>query len=183
MDIFDQILENLELERDLGTRMVEIDRALLVPPKPVVSEPVTPEPAAKVAVGEVSAGPSAAAPTAAAGECDILFVTGRPLSAAGLDAMKKTVAAMRKIRADLDVCINEDRRAKVVVLLGSDALRKRMPSMRPVRGKWIELDGRPAVTTFSPDYIFSRFQDGSQSMVMAKKEMWDDIKSAISRLP
>ena len=49
MDIFDQILENLELERELGTRTVEIDRALLVPPTVEKAPKSEPEPARKPA--------------------------------------------------------------------------------------------------------------------------------------
>jgi hypothetical protein len=36
--------------------------------------------------------------------------------------------------------------------------------------------------TFSPDYIFSHFQEGSSNMNKAKLEMWNDIKLAIARL-
>lgn len=186
MDIFDQILENLELERELGTRTVEMDRALLVPPKLAEKPGVRPSPAAANAVREdmrplrSSAPPRSPASTEKA--CDVAFFTGKPLSAAGLEAMNKVFAALRKIKADIEVCINEERRAKVIVLLGSDALAKRAPQIRPVRGKWIDFGGVPAVMTFSPDFIFTHFQDGSPRMNVAKREMWDDIKSALSRL-
>ena len=187
MDIYDQILENLELERDMGTRTVEIDRALLVPPKPA-HEHVTSE-ANGDSAKEVSSDPriggeksiiSANAPSAV---CDILFLSGRPLSAAGEEAILKTIAAMKKIKADISVLLNEDVRAKVIVLLGSDALKKLPPNAaRPVRGRWMTIDGVPTLPTFSPDYIFSHFQAGSPSSVAAKRDMWNDIKSALTRL-
>ena len=206
MDIFDQILENLELERELGTRTVEIDRALLVPPaveKPAekgaapetsappppasVSQPerkVSPAPQAQLAS---PAGPQAAEsvpadPKPPAPQCDIAFFTGRPLSPAGVEAMEKIFAAIRKIKADAVICMNEERKAKVCVLLGSDALKKRLPSARAVRGEWETLDGVPAMMTFSPDYIFTHFQECSPRMKDAKLVMWNDIKSAVARV-
>ena len=199
MDIFDQILENLELERDLGTRTVEIDRALLVSPPPERVMPVSPskpaptpvtvqEPPARVSplAPEVSAAATSAATPpradAAVPQCDVAFFTGRPLSPEGQVAMDKTFAAMRRLRPDITVCLTEERKAKVMVLLGSDALQKRLPTARPVRGAWVSVLGTPAIMTFSPDYIFSHFQEGSSNMNKAKLEMWNDIKLAIARL-
>ena len=189
MDIYDQILENLELERELGTRTVEIDRALLLPPKPQ-AETLTPQPEIRTSQPETrnqkpetTIPPPAvpAAPGASEG-CDIAFLTGRPLSPAGAEAMAKTFAAMKRIKPDLQVVLNENRKPRVIVLLGSDALKKLLPTARPVRGKWIQLNGVPAVMTFSPDYIFSHFQVGSPHERQAKVEMWEDIKSALTRL-
>lgn len=231
MDIYDQILENLELERELGTRTVEIDRALLVPPKPEQDQS-TPE-AANNSAKSVSSGPgidgdkrdisgdagargaipgvlgargdipggagargdagdeaSASAPSSVAETaaspsvaCDMLFLSGRPLSAAGQEAMRKTVTALKKIKPDVTVRLNENVPAKVMVLLGSDALKGRSAvSARPVRGRWMAVEGVPALPTFSPDYIFSHFQEGSPGMVAAKRDMWNDIKAALARL-
>ena len=208
MDIYDQILENLELERELGTRTVEIDRALLLPPKPesASAEPAadksaskpetpTPQPAAispqpavpspqPVVATPVASTPSAPSPAApnSSGGCDIAFLTGRPLSPAGAEAMAKTFAAMKRIKPDIQVALNESRKSRVIVLLGSDALKKLLPTARPVRGQWIQINGVPAMMTFSPDYIFSHFQAGSPHERQAKSEMWEDIKSAITRL-
>jgi hypothetical protein len=36
--------------------------------------------------------------------------------------------------------------------------------------------------TFSPDYIFTHFQEGSPRMKDAKQVMWNDIKSAVARV-
>ena len=208
MDIYDQILENLELERELGTRTVEIDRALLLPPKPesASAEPAadksaskpetpTPQPAAispqpavpspqPVVATPVASTPSVPSPAApnSSGGCDIAFLTGRPLSPAGAEAMAKTFAAMKRIKPDIQVALNESRKSRVIVLLGSDALKKLLPTVRPVRGQWIQINGVPAMMTFSPDYIFSHFQAGSPHERQAKSEMWEDIKSALARL-
>ena len=204
MDIFDQILENLELERELGTRTVEIDRALLAPP--TVEKAPEAEPAQKAAVPnspapvpqtgtrkvQVPQTPQApqsipqaadsapAAPKPSGPMCDIAFFTGRPLSPAGKEAMEKIFAAIRKIKADAVICLNEERKARVYVLLGSDALKKRYPAAKAVRGGWV--DGEPAIMTFSPDFIFSHFQEGSPRMKDAKMDMWNDIKSAVARI-
>ena len=189
MDIYDQILENLELERELGTRTVEIDRALLLPPQLATGEtPVVPgqSPAARAAQSatdgtSVVPVPPPAVPVSSE-SCDIAFLTGRPLSPAGAEAMAKTFAAMKRIKPDLQVVLNENRKSRVIVLLGSDALKKLLPTARPVRGQWIQLNGVPAVMTFSPDYIFSHFQAGSPHERQAKSEMCEDIKSAVARL-
>ena len=192
MDIYDQILENLELERELGTRTVEIDRALLLPPQPESasaeaiadkSETPAPQPETRNQKPETTT-PQSATPVApgSSESCDIAFLTGRPLSPAGAEAMAKTFAAMKRIKPDVQVVLNENRKSRVIVLLGSDALKKLLPTARPVRGKWIQLNGVPAVMTFSPDYIFSHFQVGSPHERQAKSEMWEDIKSAITRL-
>lgn len=220
MDIYDQILENLELERELGTRTVEIDRALLVPPeREVPPSPDIPAAQSDVATGNTATGtpqvsaqeepvqrrgfaaptsvtpPKAqsvpAAPSAAradsaapggAAECDIAFFTGRPLSDAGEEAMRRTFAAIGKIRPGVRLLMNERCKARVIVMLGSDAMRKRFPAARPVRGAWLTVGGIPAITTFSPDFIFTHFQPDSPHMNEAKREMWNDIKSAVARL-
>ena len=207
MDIYDQILECLELERELGTRTVEIDRALLVPPKKEVplqvaataeavgrtaSEPrqeaaarveTTPASVAAVEAKRVEKpSPQDAQGSVDNGGCDIAFFTGRTLSDRGDEAMRKTFAAMQKIRPGISVRLNEQCKAKVVILLGSDAMLKRMPTARPVRGAWVTLDGTPAIMTYSPDFIFSHFQEGSPNMNKAKHSMWNDIQSAIARL-
>ena len=204
MDIFDQILENLELERELGTRTVEIDRALLVPPtvekapkaepapKAAVPNSLAPVPQTetrKVQVPQTTQAPQSspqaadsapAAPKPSGPLCDIAFFTGRPLSPAGTEAMEKIFAAIRKIKSDVVICLNEERKAKVYVLLGSDTLKQRYPTAKAVRGGWV--DGAPAMMTFSPDFIFSHFQEGSPRMRDAKMDMWNDIKSAVARI-
>lgn len=204
MDIYDLILENLELERELGTRTVEIDRALLVPPKaeePIhASESVATTQKVKdearpgaVQVAEVPVKPAAGQADgveprpagkgeACADVCDIAFFTGRPLSERGMDAMRKTFAAMRKIRPEISIRLNERCRSKVIILLGSDALLKRQPTARPVRGAWIAIDGIPSIMTYSPDFIFGHFQENSPRMNKAKLDMWNDVKSAVARL-
>lgn len=198
MDIFDQILEYLELERDLGTRTVEIDRALLVLPssKPATPPPPKQKPApapptvsvppqnAPIAPPAPPSAPPAPAPSpeAVLPQCDIAFFSGKELSAAGMEMMAKISAAIGKIRSGVTVCLNEERKAKVCVLLGSDALLKRLPSSRPVRGGWVTIGDTPAIMTFSPDYILSHFREGSPNMDRAKREMWSDIKLAVARL-
>ena len=187
MDIYVQILENLELERDLGTRTVEIDRALLVPPKPVqkhITSEANDVPAKGVSSDSRTGGnKDVVLGDAPSTVCDILFLSGRPLSAAGQEAIQKTIVAMKKIKTTVSVRLNEDVRAKVIVLLGSDALKKLQPNAaRPVRGRWMTIEGVPTLPTFSPDYIFSHFQKGSPSSVAAKRDMWNDIKPALTRL-
>lgn len=200
MDIYDLILENLELERELGTRTVEIDRALLVPPKAEEPIPVAPKvevetkpktvQTADVAErsgsgqsdGDGGEEHSVGKGEACADVCDIAFFTGHPLSERGMEAMRKTFAAMRKIRPDIGIRLDERCKPKVIILLGADALLKRQPTARPVRGAWIAIDGIPSIMTYSPDFIFSHFQENSPYMNKAKLDMWNDVKSAVARL-
>ncbi|MBO5940346.1 MAG: hypothetical protein J6R18_04015 [Kiritimatiellae bacterium] len=167
MDIFDQILENLNLERDLGTRTVEIDRALLLPIKVEKREPVAESKVAKTHNDATS---------------DIVFYTGRELSQAGKDAMEKIFAAIAKMKPGVKIALNEQCDAKVCVLLGADAHKKHNPTERPMRGNWCTVRGIPAITTFSPDYIFSHFEAGSPYEKNAKLEMWNEIKSAVAKI-
>ena len=180
MDIFDQILENLELERELGTRTVEIDRALLVPPKPI---PVQPAPAA----AEPSAPPPPRASAAPAAALDMAFVSGGRLSPAGMEMMEKIIAAVKKLRSGVAVGIVDAAGgvagAKVALLLGSEASRTfNSGTSRIVRGRWITVDDVPALPTFSPDYILSHFDAGSAGMNAAKRELWGAVKLALARL-
>ena len=184
MDIYDQILENLELERELGTRAVEIDRALLVPPAPE-APPIPPKPQAAEPTPAPKPERTSAPVASAAGEpCDILFLSGRQLSAAGVEAIRKTIEAMKKVRPGVVACLNENRSAKILILLGADALKGRSAgASRLVRGRWMVVDGIPAMPTFSPDYIFSHFTEGTPGMLAAKRNMWEDVKAAMARIP
>lgn len=200
MDIFDQILENLELERDLGTRSFEMDRALLnieplkdaetqppapspQPPMASTQSPRDSQPATPTPQSSVSYHPSSdSQPSPPNPSCDILFLTGRPLSEAGMDAMNKTFAFMRKTKPDISIAIDEKRSAKAIVLLGSSAAAKHMPGGRAARGTWTAIGGVPAIMTFSPDFIFNSFRPGSPGMLKAKKDMWNDIQSAMGRV-
>ena len=99
-----------------------------------------------------------------------------------MDAMNKTFAFMRKTKPDISIALDENRSAKAIVLLGSSAAAKHMPGGRAARGTWTAIDGVPAIMTFSPDFIFSSFRPGSPGMLKAKKDMWNDIQSAMGRV-
>ena len=113
---------------------------------------------------------------------DIAFLTGAPLSSAGMEAMRKTVAYVEKLRPGVRVGVNEGRQARVIVLLGADAMRAHAPNVRQPRGRWFRLGDVPAVLTFSPDEILTRFASGSAGMNAAKRDLGDAIKSALGRL-
>lgn len=195
MDLFDQIIEALELERELGTRTVEIDRALLVapsrenPPAAIKERAVAAEKPAPAAALTPPATPAKAAPAPESGNAvraamgdvrDFAFFTGKPLTPAGEKLFGKMVAAMGYT---LDrVRVNEDAPAKIIVLMGSDALRAHAPQAKKMRGQWFDIGGVPAVTTFSPDYILSHFIPDSPEMKTAKGETWSILKSALARL-
>ena len=187
MDIFDQILDSLELERELGVRAVEIDRALLVPPATTPPAPSHADVAAAPAPSHAEAPSRVSGPkvreraTVETEACDILFLTGRPLSAAGMDIFAKMSAALVKMKPDLKVVLNGSGAAKTIVFLGSAALREKLPSVRPVRGSWMDVGGVPAVVTYSPDYILTHFQPDSPNMKKAKQELWNTVKSIVEK--
>ena len=186
MDIFDQILENLELERELGTRTVEIDRALLVPP-PIPPPPAKDERRVEVPAAKPARAGGEACPQSAAAALDVAFVSGGRLSPAGMEMMEKIIAAVKKLRSGVSVGIVDAAGgvagAKVALLLGSEASRTfNSGTSRIVRGRWITVDDVPALPTFSPDYILSHFDAGSAGMNAAKRELWGAVKLALARL-
>lgn len=197
MDLFDQIIEALELERELGTRTVEIDRALLIaparenpPPKRVNPLPTpAPKPAAAPAASSVPTPPPVApaqtviatAHTPQSDIRDLAFFTGRPLTPAGEELFNKMIVAIKYTR-DRVYVNDEAANAKVIILMGAEAHRKYAPQVKAVRGKWFELGKASAVTTFSPDFILSHFIQDSKEMNAAKKEVWEVLKSAVVRI-
>lgn len=197
MDLFDQILEALELERELGTRTVEIDRALLVaparenPPPASVNPPTAPapKPIATPSTPTMPTPPPAtpaqtvttSAHTPQNDIRDLAFFTGRPLTPAGEELFSKMIAAIKYTR-DRVYVNDETANAKVIILMGVEAHRKYAPQIKAVRGKWFEIGKVSAVTTFSPDFILSHFIQDSKEMNAAKKEVWEVLKSALARL-
>ncbi len=180
MTAFDYILDGLEaelaLERELGVRSVECAREVLAPVCPLA-------PRVAVAQPRQTAPLSQTAPRADSGVYDFAFLHDRPLSAAGAEMMAKIVAALGKTAATAPiVCEGALPRAKVLVVLGGNALRKWFPGAAAAPGQWIETPlCRNVLVTNSPAFIL-RFRIVTPEVKRLKKAMWESLKSIAARL-
>ena len=190
MDVVEYILDGLEkaleLERELGVRTVEIDRALLgaetaprLPSK--VSSPlgVTEGPKTEDARRETRAGLETRDARPAAGE--LVFLHDRSLSEKGVEMMAKILTALGKPDAPIVVAPPVPQ-AKVTVVLGGLALKKYFPGMKGEPGQWQKTpDGREVLITYSPAYIL-RFGSVTPAVQKIKEDMWRSLKAVRQRL-
>lgn len=209
MTALDFILEGLEaelaLERELGVRSVEIDRALLAPL-------ASPAQAAADAKGQVAQGYEA--PHAESAACaavddagnapptprqrqsaqiaaapqggtalDFAFLHHRPLGAGAAEMIEKITAAMGKTAQTAPVAFAPPLpEAKVYVILGGKALKMFFPAQPAAPGQWITVGkGVPALVTYSPEYVL-RFSHGSPQLAQVKREMWNSLKNVMRRI-
>lgn len=208
MNAVDLILDGLEaelaLERELGVRFFECDRALLAPRASSPSAPAavtaretaapgapTAAPSPRVppmapppAIASPAERPSPAQPARAETGCfDFVFLHDRPLSPEGEEMMAKIIAALGRTRETAPVvCDGALPAAKIYVVLGSGALKKWFPSLRAVPGQWASA-GQVAniLVTYSPAYIL-RFNLLTPAVQKIKKDMWQSLKSVLQRL-
>ena len=191
--ILDGLAAALELERELGTRAVEIDRSLLLPPAPhaasapvqtkPVAPPATPQPAPVAAPVAPVARQAAQRPApAASGQYDFVFVHERALSPKGVEMMAKIVVAMGKTAETAPVVIVPPLpKAKIVVALGPRALRMFFPGLRGSPGDWLKSsDGRDVLVSTSPEDIV-RFATVTPALQKIKVEMWRNLKVVMQR--
>ena len=198
MTDFDEILgafeEALELERELGTRTVECDRALLVPMRPAPPPaPRAPEAGAQPnRVGVAApAKPVVPAPPAAparpGARVDFAFIPLEMPAGAAADLLEKMVAAMGYAMSAVTVvaagtAVKAPPAARVYVVLGSDAFRVFAPGQRAALGLWTEVAGVHTVVTYSPARILSYFGNDAEGLRKAKLQIWADLKSALARV-
>ncbi len=198
MTDFDEILgafeEALELERELGTRTVECDRALLVPMRPAPPPaPRAPEAGAQPNRAGVAAPakPVVPAPPAAparpGARVDFAFIPLEMPAGAAADLLEKMVAAMGYAMSAVTVvaagtAVKAPPAARVYVVLGSDAFRVFAPGQRAALGLWTEVAGVHTVVTYSPARILSYFGNDAEGLRKAKLQIWADLKSALARV-
>ena len=199
MEVVDFLLDGLEkaleLERELGVRTVEIDRALIgasakvpeAPPRGTLTE-------YRVSPRSDFRSPSPARPTAEAalvGEKQIetarvetkelVFLHDRPLSEKGVEMMAKILTALGKADAPIVVAPPAPQ-AKVTVVLGGLALKKYFPGMKGEPGQWQKTpEGRDVLITYSPEYIL-RFGTVTPAVQKIKQDMWLSLKAVKQRL-
>ena len=189
MNALDYILDGLEaaleLERELGVRVVECDRSLLsvsaarLPPN--VSrlsgeglETRDARPAANNRTIEQSNGRTIP---------DLAFLHDRPLSPAGIEMMAKIIGAMKRTAENSPIVVEPPMpRAKVLVVLGARALKKYFPEQKAEPGQWFRTPGgRDVLVTYSPEYIL-RFGAVTPAVQKLKQDMWRSLKAVVQRL-
>lgn len=201
MNALDYILDGLEaaleLERELGVRVVECDRSLLTPASRLPSnvsrlsgegletrdvrretraglETRDARPAANNRTIEQSNGRTIP---------DLAFLHDRPLSPAGIEMMAKIIGAMKRTAENSPIVVEPPMpRAKVLVVLGARALRKYFPEQKAEPGQWFRTPGgRDVLVTYSPEYIL-RFGTVTPAVQKLKQDMWRSLKAVVQRL-
>ena len=190
--VLDGLEAELELERELGVRAVEIDRALLSPPPAAAptGRAGVPPPAADVRQpatdGERHAAnrePPAARHEPPTDSLDFVFLHDRPLSPGGIEMMAKIVTAMKKTAESAPIVFNGERpAAKAYVLLGSGALRKWLPGVKGAPGEWVkDQAGNSYLVTYSPEFIL-RMGPPTPAVKEIKMKMWTSLKGVMQRV-
>lgn len=201
MNALDYILDGLEaaleLERELGVRVVECDRSLLTPASRLPSnvsrlsgegletrdvrretraglETRDARPAANNRTIEQSNGRTIP---------DLAFLHDRPLSPAGIEMMAKIIGAMKRTAENSPIVVEPPMpRAKVLVVLGARALKKYFPEQKAEPGQWFRTPGgRDVLVTYSPEYIL-RFGAVTPAVQKLKQDMWRSLKAVVQRL-
>lgn len=201
MNALDYILDGLEaaleLERELGVRVVECDRSLLTPASRLPSnvsrlsgegletrdvrretraglETRDERPAANNRTIEQSNGRTIP---------DLAFLHDRPLSPAGIEMMAKIIGAMKRTAENSPIVVEPPMpRAKVLVVLGARALKKYFPEQKAEPGQWFRTPGgRDVLVTYSPEYIL-RFDTVTPAVQKLKQDMWRSLKAVVQRL-
>ena len=183
--VLDGLEAELELERELGVRAVEIDRALLSPPPaaaPAVRAGVPP-PAADIRQPATVPEPQPANHAPLSTSLDFVFLHDRPLSQGGIEMMAKIVTAMKKTPESAPIVFNGERpAAKAYVLLGSGALRKWLPGVKGAPGEWVkDQAGNSYLVTYSPEFIL-RMGPPTPAVKEIKMKMWTSLKGVMQRV-
>ena len=197
MNAFDCILDGLEqaleLERELGVRTVEIDRALLADAKsPVSGLATSPRKDVSRETPDVRREdtrrqtPDANQPISQSTNrriTPLVFLHDRPLSPKGVEMVEKIVQALGLTAESAPVVVAPPvPKAKVVVVLGGLALKKYLPGMRGEPGQWLRTPkGTDVLVTYSPEYIL-RFATVTPAVLKIKQDMWRSLKAVKQRM-
>ena len=195
--VLDGLEAELELERELGVRAVEIDRSLLSPPPAAaptgragVPPPASaagragvPPPAADIRQPATVPEPQPANHAPLSTSIDFVFLHDRPLSPGGIEMMAKIVTAMKKTAETAPIVFNGERpAAKAYVLLGSGALRKWLPGVKGAPGEWVkDQAGNSYLVTYSPEFIL-RMGPPTPAVKEIKMKMWTSLKGVMQRV-
>ena len=201
MNALDYILDGLEaaleLERELGVRVVECDRSLLTPASRLPSNVSrlsgegleTRDVRRETRAGLETRDERPAANNRTIEQSndrtipDLAFLHDRPLSPAGIEMMAKIIGAMKRTAENSPIVVKPPMpRAKVLVVLGARALKKYFPEQKAEPGQWFRTPGgRDVLVTYSPEYIL-RFDTVTPAVQKLKQDMWRSLKAVVQRL-
>lgn len=166
-EVLTGIEAELEVERELGVRIVELDRALLA--DPVVARKVeAPKPQPQPPPQEVK----------------FVFLHHQALSADGIKMMAKLMEWMHCSPETSPIIVAPPiPKAKLYVALGGLALRKYFPGNKGEPGtNIIRLpDGSDLMITYSPEYIL-RFKNVPMTVKQCKKSMMQTMKVVMQKI-
>ncbi len=201
--LLDGLEAELELERELGVRVVELDRTLLATPQ--VASPVRAPSASSSSSNSHSHSSSSSnsssrsnsnsptpplphsptdpIPHSPTSSLSFAFLHDRPLSPSGIEMMAKIVTAMHETPETAPIVFTGERPpAKMYVVLGSEAMKKWYPGMRGAPGQWLRgRNGEDVLLTYSPEYLL-RFGAATPALMKLKREMWTSLKGVMQRL-
>ncbi len=191
MNALDYILAGLEahlkLERELGRRIVEIDRRLLDVQKPtscgssVSSDDikVLQEPKQDVAKADAVE----KTPSSKEKIFDFVFVHDKNLTPEALEMMDKIIAALGRSKETAPIVFEGALpKAKAYAVLGALALKKYFPGLKGVPGQWLTgAKGEQVLVTYSPHYIL-RFAVVTPAVKKIKEDMWKSLKTLLQRI-
>ena len=180
----------LELERELGTRTVEIDRALLRPAEAVVvadkvekAIPVTVatnphdanDASGAVGVTDIGEGKESSGGQLA----DFAFLLESDPAGPVAELLPKMSEA---IGYGPDGVRINDPSARVLIVLGRDALNKWLPGVLARPGQWVKRGETPALVTASPTKTYRFHGNDPAKIHQLKKRLWEDLQAALARL-
>ena len=188
--------EALELEHELGTRTVEIDRALLrcsPAPMAVPARGASDSREASDASGpransgsRASSGsseprlPEIANDSSAAGaRADFAFLLEGDPQGPVAELLPKMSEA---IGYGPDGVKINDPSARVLIVLGSDAMAKWLPGVKARPGQWVMRGETPALITASPTKTYRFFGNNPAKIRALKLQLWADLKAALAKL-
>ena len=193
--LLDGLEAELELERELGVRVVELDRTLLATPQ--VPSPVrAPSASSSNSHSHSSSSsnsssrsnsnsnsPTPPLPHSSTPSLSFAFLHDRPLSPNGIEMMAKIVTAMHETPESAPIVFNGERPpAKMYVVLGSEAMKKWYPGMRGAPGQWLRgRNGEDVLLTYSPEYLL-RLGAATPALMKLKREMWTSLKGVMQRI-
>lgn len=207
MSTLAEVLNNfeaeLELERELGVRVIDIDRTLLKPLEKGMSgradettttdsQHPTPDdrsmrqPTAdsqRSALGSKRGSAIADGSQPPTANFDFVFLHHKMLSSGGVAMMAKIITAMKKTPETAPIMFTGERpKAKVYVVLGGKAMNMWFPEIRCSPGQWARgSKGEDVLVTYSPEYIL-RFGAETESVKKIKTEMWTSLKGVLKKI-
>ena len=183
--------EALELERELGTRTVEIDRALLrcspeamAAPARGASDPRENSGSSATSGSRASSGssmprlPETVNDSSAAGaRADFAFLLEGEPQGPVAELLPKMSEAIGYGPDGVKV---NDPSARVLIVLGSDAMAKWLPGVKARPGQWVMRGETPALITASPTKTYRFFGNNPDKIHALKLRLWTDLKAALA---